>query len=298
MTCVDTHISNATLLTPLHLVAPFREVEIINLLLEYDANVNKRRYDGLTALNIAVHHRRKDSVLALLKARSDPNSLSKKGISPLIIAARYNHLEILKILIDKGAKRSHTNKEGRSALSEAVRLMCPDIVLEMIRDSRGQEYDQATQSLIFLLAVVAANEKVVEILLEYKFDKEHCDIFGRKPWNVAHRPKIREMLQPEFDSEITCSTLTRHENNSLQVWWCDPCKESLSGLFYHCCTCSPACGDDTMETKKTFDMCLECAKKGCVLKHPPKTWKERFVHDGSTLAFGELCPNIRELKVV
>ncbi|KAF3074049.1 Ankyrin-3 [Trichoderma lentiforme] len=67
--------------TPLHIAARKGRINVINLLLEFKANIHSLSRTEETPLHIAVAH--PEAIEVLLKAGADPNSVDKEGRTPL-----------------------------------------------------------------------------------------------------------------------------------------------------------------------------------------------------------------------
>eukprot|EP01100_Stratorugosa_tubuloviscum_P007756 TRINITY_DN319_c2_g2_i1.p1 TRINITY_DN319_c2_g2~~TRINITY_DN319_c2_g2_i1.p1 ORF type:complete len:535 (-),score=216.67 TRINITY_DN319_c2_g2_i1:90-1655(-) len=89
---------------------------IVNYLLQSNAQVNKTIkggvYKSMTSLHIGCLKRSKEIVEILLNANADPNKLAQHDNSPLHIASRYAELNIIQLLLNKGAKINQRDENG------------------------------------------------------------------------------------------------------------------------------------------------------------------------------------------
>ena len=90
----------------LHLACPYcRTPGIVRLLLQANADVNKRRGDGSTPLSSAINCDREsiDCVGLLLEAGADVTLQDRQGFTPLHCAAHHGNASVAKALIAAGA---------------------------------------------------------------------------------------------------------------------------------------------------------------------------------------------------
>ena len=78
-------------------------MEIVKLLIENGADINKSNNDGWTSLYLAVNKRHLEVIKLLIENGADINKSNNNGWTPLNIAANNGHLEIVKLLIENGA---------------------------------------------------------------------------------------------------------------------------------------------------------------------------------------------------
>ncbi len=102
--------------TPLHVAADCNRVEIVTLLIDAGADVNKREEQyGRTPLYLAIYDRNLDIVKLLVAAGADVNQYVNNAWSPhtpLYIASKRNCPEIVEVLIAAGADVNNGGKFG------------------------------------------------------------------------------------------------------------------------------------------------------------------------------------------
>ncbi|RDD38690.1 Ankyrin-1 [Trichoplax sp. H2] len=81
-------------LSPLHCAAKNDDVEIIESLIEREANVNMPGLDNMTPLHLAARHNKLLAVQALLSHGANAQAQDVNLDTPLHYAARAGHLEI------------------------------------------------------------------------------------------------------------------------------------------------------------------------------------------------------------
>ena len=87
--------------TPLHVASGLGHTDIVELLLEYDANPNIRNNigdnNGDTSLILASDEGHTEIVKLLLERDADPNIKGKRGNTSLIYASREGHIDIVRL---------------------------------------------------------------------------------------------------------------------------------------------------------------------------------------------------------
>ena len=108
--------------SPLHLAAGCKNAEasFVATLLQKGADVNyKNPSDGLTSLHYASSSGSADVVNVLLDKNADINARDHKGTTPLMLAAKRNSLPVAKLLLERGADVNLQDKHKKTALSYA-----------------------------------------------------------------------------------------------------------------------------------------------------------------------------------
>ena len=103
----DIHAEDETGWTPLHWASRgsyFKDGSVLRLLLEHGANVNTRRKDGRTPLHVASYYGPVEVVRLLLELGADVEAKGNKGKTALQVASERRRDEIVKLLQEHGAK--------------------------------------------------------------------------------------------------------------------------------------------------------------------------------------------------
>ena len=117
----------------------FSSLDIINLLIEFGADIKEINEDGLTALDIAIKFKRDDIVKLSIDNGIDVNISSRKsGITPLMLASCFSDTNIVSLLLENGAEINREDKSGLTAKDYAKKLRQSKMI-EFL-EANGGEY--------------------------------------------------------------------------------------------------------------------------------------------------------------
>lgn len=149
--CLDDGISANTPnwlgTSPLARGAQAGSVEIVALLLDRGASVNRRENDGGLALHGSLRHHPDSRILDLLLARGLSPHVRVHGKTSVMEAARLGALDFVRRLIDLGVDPHAVSDEGRSALDEAVSRQRTDVA-EYLRGLGVTEHHASRRALV------------------------------------------------------------------------------------------------------------------------------------------------------
>jgi hypothetical protein len=104
--------------TPIHIACNFNNEQIIKLLIQFGANINKKNSKGASPLTEMNNY--DDNMLKLLiNYGGDIHTVDYEGNTILHIAALYNLINIIKVLFDNKININKTNKNGNTPLHNA-----------------------------------------------------------------------------------------------------------------------------------------------------------------------------------
>ena len=122
--------------TPLHSAANHQNFEVVQKLIEYDADIHAEDDTGWTPLHWASrgHHFKNGSVVRLLLEHgANVHARSSGGWTPLYVASFNGALEVVRLLLEHGADVEAKNNEGKTALQEAAGRR-RDEVVKLLRE--------------------------------------------------------------------------------------------------------------------------------------------------------------------
>eukprot|EP00940_MAST-03C_sp_MAST-3C-sp2_P003576 g3576.t1 len=119
---------------PLHEAISKNHSNVVKLLIDAGADVNKACSSGKTPLLIAVTHGHRDIAEELIKSGADPNKISHSPnlLSPLHIAVKGGDTKTVDLLLRHGASPRHKTRKGWTPLHLAVKQGHQDIVHSLV----------------------------------------------------------------------------------------------------------------------------------------------------------------------
>ena len=112
-----------------------QNVNEVESLLKWGADVNARDKDGDTPLHLAVIEKNFDLVKLLIEYGADVNALDKNGYNSLNIAASRGYFDITKLLIEYGADPFITDNDGKTPLD-----ICQNDDIRSLLEKYMEEY--------------------------------------------------------------------------------------------------------------------------------------------------------------
>jgi ankyrin repeat protein len=138
---------------------------VVELLLEYGADVNTTNNDGDTPLLLAVSHDKENLIEPLLQHGADINGENKRtGDTPLKLAARRANISMLMFLLDHGA-------DIKPALPAAAASGKMNIVAFLLHRGADVNAKDNQGNTALVIAAQNGNKKMAEFLL-----RRHADI--------------------------------------------------------------------------------------------------------------------------
>jgi len=182
----------------LHLAADNGQLDVVNILLEAGADINRVVYDGaLSALHLALSKRNFDVARKLIEAGCDINLVSQIGVSgtALHYAIIKDNLDMVKLLLEKKADVNIVEEEtGYSPLflaasREQVDMM--HVLLGAGPDVNLADYEGKTP-----LHFAAANGfgEVIKLLVDHKADVTIKNGDDETAEDVAKKVKENEIV--------------------------------------------------------------------------------------------------------
>jgi serine/threonine-protein phosphatase 6 regulatory ankyrin repeat subunit B len=170
---------------------------IATMLIEHSADVNATNKLGRTALWCAALQDRADVVEVLLRAGGDVNQADEDGDAPLSMAAS---APIAAMLIERGADVNATNRFGATALLYAAEGGCAGVVEALLR--AGADVNKADEDGDAPLRV-AASAPIATMLIERGADVNATNKLGRTAlWRAALQDRadlVEALLQAGAD---------------------------------------------------------------------------------------------------
>ncbi|MBR0423416.1 MAG: ankyrin repeat domain-containing protein, partial [Clostridia bacterium] len=169
--------------TPLHYAVDNRRWEIIDLLLQHNANPNIQNNDNKTPLHIATEYADQKMVELLLQHGADPNIQNNNNDTPLHFAARQTrYLKIMNLLLQHHANPNIQNKEGRTPLLIATEYEEQEMVDLLLQHGANTEIQEGRHGFTPLdFAVINGYREIVDLLLQHGADPNIHDNYNDTP---------------------------------------------------------------------------------------------------------------------
>jgi len=184
--------------TPLSIAAEEGWAEIVKLLVDHAADVNKANNNQASPLYFAAQNGHEVVVETLLVANANVNQLRNDGNSPLLTASERGHTEVVRLLLENKANINQPYSDGASPLYIAAQEQCEEIVnllLENNADVNKACKDGATP---LYIASQVGNVNIVKKLLEGKADPNARFHEGTTPLFIAaakgHKAVVEYLL--------------------------------------------------------------------------------------------------------
>ncbi|MED6210327.1 hypothetical protein PIB30_063095 [Stylosanthes scabra] len=173
--------------TLLHLAIGRKRADLVQLLLEFEPNLEARNGSGSTPLEAAASSGAALIAELLLAHKANIERQETSALGPIHVAAKHGHCEVLRLLLLKGAAVDSLTKDGSTALHLAVeenRVECVKLLLASaartdIRNNAG-DGDTALH-----IAASTGDHNVVELLLRNGANKYVRNGSSKTAYDVA-----------------------------------------------------------------------------------------------------------------
>ena len=180
-------------------------------------SIQNNSQDAKTPLYEASQNGSLDIVKLLAENGADLNKKASNGISPIDIAFQNDHLDIMKYLIEQGADINSTDNDGMSLISKAIVKKSKDSVdlVEYLIEKGAKINRQSNDGWTPLHeAVQAGNKKMVQLLLDHDAFVNATAANGWTPLSIAKQRGYSEMsdllMRNGAKSQFTSNLLAAH----------------------------------------------------------------------------------------
>ncbi|KAL5171757.1 putative ankyrin repeat protein [Glycine soja] len=172
--------------TLLHVAISKRRPDLVQLLLEFNADVESKNRSGETALESACSSGEELIVELLLAHKANTERTESSSLGAIHLSAREGHVEVLRLLLMKGARVDSLTKDGYTALHLAVREGLRDCVrLLLANEGRTDIRDSRDGDTCLHVAAGVGDESMVKLLLNKGANKEVRNFKGETAYDVA-----------------------------------------------------------------------------------------------------------------
>eukprot|EP00300_Choanocystis_sp_HF-7_P008511 c15948_g1_i2.p1 GENE.c15948_g1_i2~~c15948_g1_i2.p1 ORF type:complete len:296 (+),score=45.90 c15948_g1_i2:26-889(+) len=200
--------------TPLHVAVTTSIMNIVELLLRYNANPNASCAGGDTPLHLAALHGHLDVVVLLLQNGALVNVLNQSCWTPLHWATIYNRQRVLEVLVEHGANVNAVTATRSSALHHAAESGSVNAANLLIQN--GADVTATDESGLTPLHVTSSGvchgpipahivlqrrPKLVQFLVEHGANVSAVDKRGRTARDIAAESSFTAAISV-FDQEM------------------------------------------------------------------------------------------------
>ena len=222
-------------LTALHLAVVEKHQDIVKVLIDAGAELDRTGEDGRSAPLVASCMDMPDIVKMLVEAGAVVRATDNKGRTCLTLASYFGHTETVRYLAGlKDVEVSHPDADGYTALHFAVQQQFPGVVQELIDAGADIEANNKDKSSPLLLASRSGSFDIVKMLVEAGAGVCVTDNKGDTCLTiaaaVAQEENVRNLLRSLFrlppEERVTVQATTSQGDNSHR----DVAKSAMPGL--------------------------------------------------------------------
>ncbi|KAG7099826.1 hypothetical protein E1B28_001635 [Marasmius oreades] len=192
--------------TPLHWAASSGSLEIVRILLEHKAEIDKIDVSGWTALHIAVSAGHESTVEELVGSGADVSKRNDKGLTPLHYAASKSRISIGKLLISRGADINAKDKANQTPLHRAattgsvgfIRLLLEGVPSAQPTVKTRLNTPDRVGNTPLHLAMESAYAEAAVVLIEAGADRGRLNQDGEAPEDVEGVGGIEQRRARQF----------------------------------------------------------------------------------------------------
>jgi ankyrin repeat protein len=172
------HADEGSIITPLIEAASLSSLEIVQMLIQYNADLNAQSDEGYTPLIRAIRDQQPQNAQALIDAGANVNLANNQGETPLIHAIANGDIALVRTLINAGANVNQADNKGETPLIHAIEN--GDVALVRTLIDAGANVNQADNQDITPLMKAAQNGniEILQLLLDNDADVTAVDNKG------------------------------------------------------------------------------------------------------------------------
>lgn len=199
--------------TPLSFAALNGQVDAIEILLEFGANVHVRNDCGYTPVMVAAYERHAEAVSKLLEGGANPNDEAGFSGSALLLASGSGRwrLSTLRALIEGGANVKPKHPSGFTPIQNIAKFGLEDEMAYLIEQGCEVDHPQYDGFTPLVIAIRQNKKECVRLLLNAGADRNRIITDGFRPVHWAAKCpnwEVMQMLLEEDDVDANAQTET------------------------------------------------------------------------------------------
>ncbi|KAG2503012.1 hypothetical protein JM18_009682 [Phytophthora kernoviae] len=192
-------------------------VDVVLLLLEQGADIEKTNGKGCTALICAAQNGHEETVRNILEKGADIELATDDGYTPLIIAAQNDQAEVVQLLLEKGADIEIADDNGYTSLIFAAQNGHADIVNIILDSGAAIDTESNDGSTALLVATLFSQLRAVSSLVDHGANVDFPDSSGKTSLMVAAQKGDAAVMQLLLENEADVNAQA-HNGNSVLVF--------------------------------------------------------------------------------
>lgn len=176
--------------------------EWVRLLLEWGHDVELGGYRGTTPLMIAAGNGLPEVVSVLLEHGADVNAVGREEETAVSRAVDRRNYEIALLLLDNGFETNRASRGERLLLTAVAEYHSPLAFVERLLDD-GVDVNARDEkgNTPLMIAAEGNHLLLVELLLERGANAHHWNRQGRRAWDLAGHPEVKEVIAKVLEEE-------------------------------------------------------------------------------------------------
>ncbi|KAL4560621.1 hypothetical protein LXL04_032774 [Taraxacum kok-saghyz] len=171
--------------TLLHLAVSQSRPDLVQLLLEFEPDIDGRNWSGASPLEAAAGSGQTLIVELLLAHRASMERLETSTWGAVHLAAGGGHVDVLKLLLLRGASVNSLTKDGNTALHLAVEERRRDCARVLLAAGAKVNIGNSDNETPLHIAAALGDDNMVKLLLQKGGNKDILNKLGKTAYDVA-----------------------------------------------------------------------------------------------------------------
>ncbi len=181
---------------PLHAMVEANKKDLLKIMIEYGADVNKIvNNHGETLLFTACESRNLGLVKYLIEQGADVNKENDGRKTPLFAACKSRNIDIVKYLIEQGADVNKVSNYDKTPLFEAYESGNIDIVKYLIEQGADVNKEDTYGETLLFEVCESGNIDIVKYLIEQGVDVNKVSNYDKTPLDLSYRYKYGDLIE-------------------------------------------------------------------------------------------------------